>query len=242
MAVNHLRLVYFVALLQWGVFGAPAAATTALLGLQIPAAVNSGATAAVATDNNQRVPVDIFVMSKCPDAVFCENFLEPVLQELQQSVTLQLHFIGQKQEGGGWSCKHGNSECNGDVQQLCVQQHSKPYNRIKWLYSFVLCNNKQGFNATGSFATAAKCLKDAHVPVSFATKMLECMYSPTRRDLLESDFALTDTLGVATSCTVRFDGSTVAVRDGGKWVSSPGAADVRDFKDALCFAYASRNR
>jgi hypothetical protein len=33
----------------------------------------------------------------CRDAVFCEGFLAPVLQELQQYITLQLHYIGQQQ-------------------------------------------------------------------------------------------------------------------------------------------------
>jgi hypothetical protein len=43
-----------------------------------------------------------------------------------------------------------------------VQQYSKPYNRVKWLLAFVLCNNKHGLNATGSFVTASKCLKVSH--------------------------------------------------------------------------------
>lgn len=33
----------------------------------------------------------------CRDAVYCESFLAPVLKELEPFITLQLHFIGQKQ-------------------------------------------------------------------------------------------------------------------------------------------------
>lgn len=33
------------------------------------------------------------------------------------------------QEDGSWKCKHGDEECAGDLQQLCVQQYSKDYNR-----------------------------------------------------------------------------------------------------------------
>jgi len=63
------------------------------------------------------------------------------------------------QEDGSWKCKHGDEECAGDLQQLCVQQYSKDYNRYNWLFNFILCNNKEGLDQTGSFATATKCLK-----------------------------------------------------------------------------------
>jgi hypothetical protein len=63
------------------------------------------------------------------------------------------------QDDGSWRCKHGEEECSGDLQQLCVQKFSKPYNRVKWTLGFVLCSNKQGLDATGSFATASRCLQ-----------------------------------------------------------------------------------
>lgn len=85
-------------------------------------------------------------------------------------------------------------------------------------------------------------LQEAHIPLSAATKMLACMYGPTHRTLLEADFKNTAALGVATSCTIRFGGNTVAVRDGGKWTISPGAGQVEDFKEALCSAYAAQHR
>jgi hypothetical protein len=66
------------------------------------------------------------------------------------------------QEDGSWKCKHGDEECAGDLQQLCVQQYSKDYNRYNWLMNFILCNNKEGLDQTGSFATATKCLKVRH--------------------------------------------------------------------------------
>lgn len=40
-----------------------------------------------------------------------------------------------------------------------MQQYSKDYNRYNWLMNFILCNNKEGLDQTGSFATATKCLK-----------------------------------------------------------------------------------
>jgi hypothetical protein len=44
------------------------------------------------------------------------------------------------QEDGSWKCKHGDEECAGDLQQLCVQQYSKDYNRCNRLMNVVLCD------------------------------------------------------------------------------------------------------
>jgi hypothetical protein len=63
-----------------------------------------------------------------------------------------------RQDDGSWQCKHGDDECAGDLQQLCVQQFSSEYNRVNLLLNFILCSNRAG-EVVGSFATATKCLK-----------------------------------------------------------------------------------
>jgi hypothetical protein len=63
------------------------------------------------------------------------------------------------QEDATYACKHGPTECAGNVQQLCVQMYSKPFQRYDWLYKFVLCSNRAGLDAIGTFTTAATCLK-----------------------------------------------------------------------------------
>jgi hypothetical protein len=63
------------------------------------------------------------------------------------------------QEDGDWTCKHGAQECDGNLQQLCVQQHTKAYNRYDWLFRFIACNNKAGREKVGLYPTALKCLK-----------------------------------------------------------------------------------
>lgn len=64
------------------------------------------------------------------------------------------------QENGTWACKHGPSECAGDLQQLCVQQEAATgADRLDWLLPFVLCTNAAGMDAQGQLTTAARCLK-----------------------------------------------------------------------------------
>eukprot|EP00878_Enallax_costatus_P002079 GHUV01002246.1.p1 GENE.GHUV01002246.1~~GHUV01002246.1.p1 ORF type:complete len:230 (+),score=58.23 GHUV01002246.1:101-790(+) len=189
----------------------------------------------------KRVDLDLFVMSKCPDALYCEGALTDVLADLKDIISLNMHFIGQKQDDGTWKCKHGDAECAGDLQQLCVQLNSKLEQRYDWLYKFVLCNNKQGLDAIGSFSTAALCLKEAGVPFSPGTAMMGCMYAPGHDSVIASDFAQTAALGVSTSCTIQVEGNTVCVRDGGEWKECPAGTDTKDFKQLFCAAFAAKN-
>jgi hypothetical protein len=211
----------------------------ALIGICLLLAAGTHAQTA---SNVDRVDVDLFVMSKCPDAVYCETALADVLQVVKGFTTLNMHFIGQKQEDGTWKCKHGDAECNGNIQQLCVELNSKNYQRYDWLFKFVLCNNKEGLDNIGSFTTAAKCLKEAGIPLAAATKMLGCMYAPGHESTLAADFAQTAALGVGTSCTIQVDGNTVCVRDGGEWKDCPAGTDAKDFKELFCAAFAAKNR
>jgi hypothetical protein len=41
--------------------------------------------------------------------------------------------------------------------------YSKPFQRYDWLYKFVLCSNRAGLDAIGTFTTAASCLKVRHL-------------------------------------------------------------------------------
>jgi hypothetical protein len=156
---------------------------------------------------------------------------------------VRTHARTQAQEDGSWRCRHGERECTGNVQQLCVQAVTKPYNLVKWLLGFIDCSNQLPPASIGQFTTASKCLREAGIPLAAATKALACMSGPGHTALLEADFGRTAALGVTTSCTVQIDGETVAVRDGGRWKQSPSAGSMaEDFKDALCEAFASKNR
>jgi len=78
---------------------------------------------------------EIFVMSKCPDAVDAEAVLLTVMQNVRSKVSLNFTYIASYQflplqahsnlsslsndsESRGLICKHGHTECLGNRQQL----------------------------------------------------------------------------------------------------------------------------
>lgn len=191
---------------------------------------------------DKKVDVDMFVMSKCPDAVFCESWIAPLLDELKYNINLRMHYIGDKQPDGSWKCRHDEPECAGNLQQLCVQQYSKEVNRFNWLMNFILCSNREGMDQIGSFTTATKCLKENNVPFVEGTQMVACMYSPGRQAILESDFATTAALGVKTSCTIQVDSNTLCVRDGGEWKDCPVGPDLKAWKEMICASLSMKSK
>lgn len=56
----------------------------------------------------------------------------------------------------GVACKHGPSECDGNVQQLCVRQHT---HGIKEWWNFIQCSNYGKLDKVGDISLAKQCAK-----------------------------------------------------------------------------------
>ncbi|CAK9072924.1 unnamed protein product [Durusdinium trenchii] len=82
------------------------------------------------------VTVDFFVMSKCPDAKLCEETFLPVLKDLASLVSVNFTYLGTIAATGS-QCMHGPSECEGDMQRLCVQEAAS----TEKLLRFAMCQD-----------------------------------------------------------------------------------------------------
>ncbi|KAG0656048.1 hypothetical protein C6P46_000480 [Rhodotorula mucilaginosa] len=88
-----------------------------------------------AADDFARVKLTLGVMSRCPDAVLVETLFDRVLERKTSSglgdnapetvaglVDLRLDYIASKNSSALYdaTCKHGDIECRGNIQQLCA--------------------------------------------------------------------------------------------------------------------------
>ncbi|KAJ9097723.1 hypothetical protein QFC21_004761 [Naganishia friedmannii] len=126
----------------------------------------------------RKVNVELGVMSRCPDARLCESTMDKVFSYpgIGEKVNITLSYIGRpdKRETYGVKCLHGDRECAGNIQQLCVQQHTfdstlspslmedadpEPYLNagLPPYYSFVLAQNFIDSSRTGDLDYAKKC-------------------------------------------------------------------------------------
>lgn len=68
-----------------------------------------------------RVPLEIHIMSKCPDAQYClEELVLPTMVRVSDKVNFTLSYIGKPTANDGVECKHGPAECMGNIIELCA--------------------------------------------------------------------------------------------------------------------------
>ncbi|KAJ1568393.1 hypothetical protein HK405_002434 [Cladochytrium tenue] len=180
------------------------------------------------------VSVVAFVMSQCPDAVDCESVLYDAWPGVDQIAQLELHYIAEHNASAtyGATCRHGDNECLGNIQQLCVR-HVYPDPRI-WL-AFVACQNKDiGRIPSRDFLEA--CAAEAGVS-DIKRSLMPCIDGPTGVSLLKSSINTKLHAKAVKSCTIYVDYSIRCIRDGRRWYDCPGGSSAEELTKSICDLY-----
>ncbi|KAK6539704.1 hypothetical protein TWF694_009907 [Orbilia ellipsospora] len=173
----------------------------------------------------KKTPVDVemFVMSKCPDARDCvAKLVLPVMAKVYESgiISLRPTFIGTPDDSNaGMACKHGPDECLGDIIELCAYEIYKPEPQ-RWL-GFINCMGKDYQNIPED-GFVKGCAMEYGLDFD---KLEECASSEDKDkgiDLLRTSAKRAIQLGIHTSCTITIEGKNVCVRDGGMWKGCSG--------------------
>jgi len=167
------------------------------------------------------VPIELHLMSQCPDATVClRDLITPALPGLADISTVRLTFIGNATSGGGVSCPHGPSECLGDMLHLCGVALSTPPSpppaAAYWDFTMCLFSD---YSRVCEKEFVQHCAAKAKAGWGF-DELNRCASDLGPRggaQLLRESVERTKETGVRASCTVRVAGSTVCVRDGGQW-------------------------
>ena len=70
-----------------------------------------------------KVKVDLFVMSKCPFGARTQQIMQIILEELGDYIAFEQHFIATETDPGTFSSMHGKNEVKGDIVQLCAARY-----------------------------------------------------------------------------------------------------------------------
>ena len=152
--------------------------------------------------------LEIFVMSKCPDAFYCEHFIA----SLGIDVQVRFEFIN----NADGSCKHGSEECDGNRALLAIQEHMD-------LLPFFETYNKRP-ELIGQWNYAVECL-DVEKEV---LKRIHTTYKDESFTLLKKSGDYAKAVGAQYSATVMAHGKIIAVRDDNQWKSlAPGLSDQK---------------
>ncbi|GAA5849488.1 hypothetical protein JCM9279_000917 [Rhodotorula babjevae] len=237
-------------------------ASTLASPLQLPFLSPSSSPTSLVNSTSRPVRVALGVMSRCPDASLCETVWDRVLEERLPSkfgsgvvadlVDMELVFLAHENSTApyGATCMHGESECKGNVQQLCAARHwrtrSEEHKKKKGVdgegndeveaalrekrawedsWNFVQCMNYGG-SKIGSDAAAKRCA--SVVGREWTESLAACVDGKQGRHLLVDSLKRAEHLGVKSSCTILIEDKPICVHDG-SWKQCPGGHDVRDF-------------
>ncbi|KAF5364292.1 hypothetical protein D9756_000634 [Leucocoprinus leucothites] len=191
-----------------------------------------------------KVPVQLGVMSRCPDALLCEATFNGVLEKVWDKVNLSLVYVAKFNKSDpefGMTCLHGKEECAGNVQQLCVAKYATPE---QW-WSFVQCQNFGGREAIGSPEVALRCASVAQIDWE-TSGAGQCAgldgsgKAPEGVKLMHESVKLGQTLGITKSCTILISARKVCVHDV-TWKECEGGHTVNDFVRQIDEEYEKLN-
>ena len=169
--------------------------------------------------------------SKCPDARDCLNDLVvPAMANISSKVDFKLSYIGEiDEEDGGVECKHGPSECMGNIIQLCA---AELYPDPKIYLGFATCLTND-YESIPEEEFVRGCALEHDVDFE---KLNECASRDNGahgEDLLRDSVNATANAGVRYSCTVRLDNDVRCIRDGGEWKNCPGGSKPQDLVKSI---------
>ncbi|KAJ1847804.1 hypothetical protein LPJ70_001349 [Coemansia sp. RSA 2708] len=188
---------------------------------------------AAALSKSDKVQVELFVMSQCPDAVKVEGVFGNVVREVYSIMDVQLNFIGRPNPNAtyGVDCKHGDSECRGNIDELCALAHGG--GDLPAFWRFLSCLNARFRDIGRDSDLSLKCASSAGLDTS---AFFNCATTLEGRQLLKQSAENAQFAAVNTSATVFIDGQSRCVEDAG-WRDCPGGHAATDFIRDICAAY-----
>ncbi|PWZ00361.1 hypothetical protein BCV70DRAFT_199649 [Testicularia cyperi] len=206
----------------------------------------------------QRVNVTLGVMSRCPDALACEAVFDKVLDRVNAKTRLTMSYIGtpdtrKQHHKYGVECKHGDGECAGNIQQLCVQDALNPQRAgdeydlspsaaQKLWWNFIQCQNFAGLGTVGDESQAQRCLKILNGPGWDKDGIASCAHGSKGRKLLRNSVVSSRDRNISLSCTILIEGKTRCIRDGGSWKNCDMGHEVSDFVAEIERAWLRKNQ
>ncbi|KAK5134068.1 hypothetical protein LTR08_006958 [Meristemomyces frigidus] len=189
-----------------------------------------------------RVPLEAHIMSKCPDARDClHDMILPAMQNISHKVDFKLSYIGKyvpsflanranangnsmTDHDDGVTCLHGQEECLGNIIELCA---ARIYPDPKMYLGFTMCLSKQ-YEDIPKRSLIEDCALEHGMSMA---KLNDCTVDQDGAlsvDMLKQSFNRSALAGVRKSCTIRLNGKTRCVRDGGEWSNCDGGATAQD--------------
>ncbi|KAH7328134.1 hypothetical protein B0I35DRAFT_472879 [Stachybotrys elegans] len=189
------------------------------------------------SSNSKLVPLEAHIISKCPDTRDAlRELILPVMQKVHDKVDFKLSYIGKPtDDDDGVECKHGPSECLGNIIELCAREL---YPDPKISLGFVMCLTKD-YKHIPERALIEDCALEHAIDIKDLNECATRDSGAHGMDLLRSSVQRTADANVTISCTIRLNDEVYCIRDGGEWIDCPHGPGVNDLVLAIEKVYRS---
>jgi len=171
----------------------------------------------------RRISFELFVMSQCPDAAFCQNHFKKLIKgPLAPIIDFKQHFIAYP-NNKEFTCPHGPPECEGNMMQVCAQV----YYPDNW-FDFVLCQSGDMAAIPGN---GPRCATSLGMEWALIDK---CRNGDEGKALMTKSVERTQSFGITKSCTLYINNEFFCLRDGGAWRSGCKASDLSSITEEIC--------
>jgi len=188
----------------------------------------------LAKSNRTLVPLEAHVMSKCPDAKDClVDLVVPAMEQMAEKVDFTLSYIGRIDDSNTVHCKHGATECLGNMMSLCANELFPDNVKISLGFSTCLILSYQKI-------PQRPLVEDCALEHGIAFEDINACISEEGKglDLLQSSVERSAKANVTKSCTVRVGGKKWCIRDGAEWKDCERGHEVKDLVNEINRLYS----
>jgi hypothetical protein len=213
--------------------------------LTVPGVQVASAAAGIASGGNSsyRVPVTLYVMSRCPggcggcacvsqqrhrssfpscapapdanhtDAMFCQHAFKPVLETLPSTALVATQYIARLTQGDSEVACMHGDDECTGNKLQLCMQASVPASDNRRFYQALLCHSQGGVSDVQRLQT---CMTEAGLSADAVAATLQCVSATQGASLAVASAKDVVANGVKKSCTVFIGGTKRCVRDGGR--------------------------
>ena len=177
-----------------------------------------------ASNGSNIVPLEAHIMSKCPDAKDClRDLVVPAMEQIADKVDFKLSYIGSITNDNEVHCKHGSTECLGNMLGLCAAALFPSDTKRSLGFSTCMI---MSYQQIPSRELVEHCSLEHGIPFE---DLNACVSEEGKGlDLLEASVQRSQKAGVEKSCTIRVAGEKWCVRDGAAWKDCTDGHEVED--------------
>lgn len=176
------------------------------------------------------VPLEAHIISKCPDTQDAlKELILPVMQRVYDKVDFKLNYIGTPTADDGVDCKHGPSECMGNIIELCAREL---YPDPKINLGFIMCLTRD-YSHIPERALVEDCALEHAIDIKAINECATKDDGAHGMELLRNSVQRTAEANVTISCTIRLNNEVYCIRDGGEWKNCPHGSGVNDLVIAI---------